>query len=157
MGFLSSFFGDGGYKKALSDLEKGKAAETSYYLKTAYENPLESSENAAALKQARDLLMANNKRAAEAAAVTGATDESVARQKAAGQQAVATAASQIAATGTARRDQAMQAYLQASRDYDQKMTEVRLAQENAETNALGGLLGAGIDAVTGLAALGKKK
>jgi hypothetical protein len=150
MGFLTNIFGSGGYDQVMDDLKKGKAAETASYLKTAYEDPLNSSEGAAALKQARDMLMSNNKRIAASAAVTGATEESVARQKALGQQAVASAASDIARTGTARKDQAMQNYLQASRDYNAKMNEVRLQKEQAETAALGGLLGAGLGLATTL-------
>jgi L-lactate utilization protein LutC len=151
MGFLSNLFGgSGAYNKALGDLEKNRAAETSVYLKTAYEDPLNDTANAAALKQARDMLMENNQRTAEAAAVTGATDESVARQKAAGTQAVATAASNIAATGTARRDQAMQNYLQASREYANRKAELQMQKEQAKTQALGGLLNAGIGLASSL-------
>jgi hypothetical protein len=148
MGFLSSLFGSGAYNKVIGDLEKDKAAETSYYQKVAYEDPLNNSANAAALKQARDLLMANNQRTAAAAAVTGATDESVAREKAAGVQAVADAASKIASTGTQRKDAAMQNYLQATRDYNQKINEARLQKEQAQTSALGGLLQSGLNIAT---------
>lgn len=144
MGLLSSFFGTGAYNQAISDLKDNKAAETSYYQKMAYEDPLNDSAAAAAMKQARDQLTESSRQAAASAAVTGATDESVARQKAAGSQAVADAASRIAQEGTARKDNAMQNYLQASRDYTAKINDLKLQREQQQTAALGGLLNSGI-------------
>ena len=82
MGLLSSVLGGNkAYKESIKDLQKAKDLEMNYYQEQAYADPLQDSANQAALRQARELLMANNKRTAGSAAVTGATDESVALQK----------------------------------------------------------------------------
>jgi hypothetical protein len=144
MGFLSGIFGSGAYDKAIDSLEKGRQRSTSYYLRKAYEDPLQDSANAAALKQARDMLMANNKRVAASAAVTGASDESVALQKASANEAVANMMSKVAAEGTSRRDAAMEAYQKVAREYDTAIANAQMQKEQQETQALSGLLGTGL-------------
>jgi hypothetical protein len=148
MGFLSGIFGgEGAYDKAIDNLNKGRQRETSYYLRKAYEDPLQDSANAAALKQARDMLMANNKRAAASAAVTGATDESVAMQKSAANETISNMMSKVASEGSARRDAAFEAYQKAARDYDTAISNAEMQKEQQNTQALGGLLSSGLSAV----------
>ena len=136
MGLLSRVLGGNkAYKESIKDLQKAKDLEMNYYQEQAYADPLQDSANQAALRQARELLIANNKRTAGSAAVTGATDESVALQK-----------QGIASTATAKKDQAMKNYLDANRSYTEAINNVKQQQAQQESSALGGLLNTGITA-----------
>ena len=74
MGLLSAIFGGGGaYKKGIRDLEGARDKELAYWERLAYSDPLQNSENQAALRQARELLKSNTQRTMASAAVTGAT------------------------------------------------------------------------------------
>lgn len=65
MGLLSRVLGGNkAYKESIKDLQKAKDLEMNYYQEQAYADPLQDSANQAALRQARELLMANNKRTA---------------------------------------------------------------------------------------------
>ena len=151
MGFLSKLFGtNGAYKKATKDLNNAKDLEMGYYKNLADMDQLQRSENQAALTEARELLSDSNRRAAARAAVTGATPESVSLSKQAATNAVAGITTDIARKATATKDQAMQNYLSANRQYTDAINNVRLQQAKAETEALGGLLEAGIGAATGM-------
>lgn len=152
MGFLSKLFGtDKGYKQAVSDLEKARDKELSYYENLAGMDYLQRSENQAALAQARELLTQNTQRLAGTAAVTGATPEAVAMQKEAANKALADITTGIAENSTAAKDQAMQNYLNANRTYTQAISNVRTKQAEEESNALGDLLRVGIGAAKGFA------
>ena len=144
-GILSSWLGkksgDGERKKAISDLETAKDRELSYWERLAYSDPLQNSENQAALRQARELLMANNRRAAATAAVTGATDESVALQKAASNEALEDITADIAARGTQQKTNAMQNYLAANKQYTDAINDARLKRGEEKANATGSLIG----------------
>ncbi len=151
MGFLSKLFGtNGAYKKATKDLNNAKDLEMGYYKNLADMDQLQRSENQAALTEARELLSDSNRRAAARAVVTGATPEAVAQSKQAATNAVAGITTGIARNATATKDQAMQNYLSANRQYTDAINNVRLQQAQAETEALGGLLEAGIGAATGM-------
>jgi hypothetical protein len=141
MGLLSSVLGGNkAYKESIKDLQKAKDLEMNYYQEQAYADPLQDSANQAALRQARELLMANNKRTAGSAAVTGATDESVALQKQGANQSLENI------TATAKKDQAMKNYLDANRSYTEAINNVKQQQAQQESSALGGLLNTGITA-----------
>jgi hypothetical protein len=133
-------FSSGGYNTALKNLEKQKSAATSYYLRQAYENPLDNSANAAALRQAREIFSDNAKRARNYAAVTGATDAAMVSQRAAGNKAIENAMSNIAAEGTRRKDAAMENYMKAAQSYDSQITNVQMQKEKENTSAISGLL-----------------
>lgn len=146
MGLLSRVLGGNkAYKESIKDLQKAKDLEMNYYQEQAYADPLQDSANQAALRQARELLIANNKRTAGSAAVTGATDESVALQKQGTNQSLENITAGIASTATAKKDQAMKNYLDANRSYTEAINNVK-QQAQQESSALGGLLNTGITA-----------
>lgn len=158
MGFLSKLFGtDGAYKDSVRDLEKAKNLEMGYYNNLASMDQLQRSENQAALAEARDLLTQSTRRSAATAAVTGATPEATALEKQAATKALADVTTGIARNASATKDQAMQNYLAANRQYTDAINNVRTQQAQAETAALSGLLGAGVDAATTIATGGLKK
>lgn len=152
MGFLSKLFGtDGAYEQARRDLAAGKQLETNYYKGLAEMDQLNTSENQAALKAARDMLAKNTQRIAATAAVSGASPESIAIQKVANNESMENIAGNVAAQATANKRSAMDAYIEANRHYTQALSNARMAQAQEETKALGGLLSAGKDlAVAGL-------
>lgn len=149
MGFLSKLFGtDSAYKQSINDLNKAKNTEMDYYKSLASMDQLQRSENQAALAEARDLLTASTKRSAGSAAVTGATPEAVALEKEAATKALADITTGIAKNASVTKDQAMSNYIDANRQYTQAINNVRTQQAQAESDALGGLLGAGIGAAS---------
>ena len=151
MGLLSAIFGGGGaYKKNIRDLEGARDKELAYWNRLAYSDPLQNSENQAALRQARELLKSNTQRAAASAAVTGATDESVALQKAAANEALEDITADIAAGSTQFKNNAMQNYLNANRNYTDAINNVRIKKAESEAQAMQGLINAGISLTTGL-------
>lgn len=144
MGLLSAIFGGGGaYKKSIGDLEEARDKELAYWNKLAYSDPLQNSENQAALRQARELLTANNQRAAAAAAVTGATDESVALQKSAANESLEDITADIAAGSTQFKTNAMQNYLNANKNYTDAINSARIKKAESEAQAMQGLINAG--------------
>lgn len=149
MGFLSKLFGtDGAYKQAVNDLNEAKDLEMNYYKSLASMDQLQRSENQAALAEARDLLTASTKRSAASAAVTGATPQAVALEKEAATKALADITTGIAKNASVTKDQAMSNYIDANRQYTQAINNVRTQQAQAESDALSGLLGAGIGAAS---------
>lgn len=152
MGYLSKLFGmDGAYEQARRDLEQGKQLETNYYKGLAEMDQLNTSENQAALKAARDMLAKNTQRIAATAAVSGASPESIAIQKAANNASMENIAGNVAAQASANKRSAMDAYIDASRHYTQAISNARMTQAQEETKALSGLLSAGKDlAVAGI-------
>lgn len=144
MGLLSAIFGGGGaYKKGIRDLEGARDKELAYWDRLAYSDPLKNSENQAALRQARELLKSNTQRALASAAVTGATDESVALQKAAANEALEDITADIAAGSTQFKNNAMQNYLAANRNYTDAINNVRIKKAESEAQAMQGLINAG--------------
>lgn len=144
MGLLSAIFGGGGaYKKSIRDLEGARDRELAYWEKLAYSDPLHNSENQAALRQARELLKANTNRALASATVTGATDESVALQKAAANESLEDITADIAAGSTQFKNNAMQNYLNANRNYVDAINNVRIKKSESEASAMQGLINAG--------------
>lgn len=151
MGFLSKLFGtDGGYKSSTKDLNKAKDLEMNYYQNLSYMDQLQRSENQAALAEARELLSNNIKTVASTAAVTGATPENVALAKKNATEALSNITTNVSKNATYNKDEAMRNYLSANRDYTTAINNVKIQQSKAETEALGGLLGAGINAATSL-------
>lgn len=149
MGFLSKLFGtDGAYKQAVNDLNEAKDLEMNYYKSLASMDQLQRSENQAALAEARELLTASTKRSAGSAAVTGATPQAVALEKEAATKALADITTGIAKNASVTKDQAMNNYIDANRQYTQAINNVRTQQAQAESDALSGLLGAGIGAAS---------
>lgn len=149
MGFLGKVFGtDGAYKEARRDLEKSKDLEMNYYRGLASQDFLQSSENQSALKAARDLLSENTKRIQAQAAVSGATPESVALQKQAANQSLENITTGIASNATASKNSAMENYINANRHYTNAIAQNRVQQAQAESQALSGLLEAGIGAAS---------
>ena len=144
MGLLSAIFGGGGaYNKSIRDLESARDRELAYWEKLAYSDPLQNSENQAALRQARELLKSNTDRVAASAAVTGATPETVALQKAAANESLEDITADIAAGSTQYRNNAMQNYLNANRNYTDAINNVRIKKSESEANAMQGLINAG--------------
>lgn len=144
MGLLSAIFGGGGaYRKSIRDLEGARDKELAYWEKLAYSDPLQNSENQAALRQARELLKSNTDRVAASAAVTGATPETVALQKAAANEALEDITADIAARSTQYKDNAMQNYLAANRSYTDAINNVRIKKSESEAKAMQGLINAG--------------
>lgn len=144
MGLLSAIFGGGGaYKKSIRDLEGARDKELAYWEKLSYSDPLHNSENQAALRQARELLKANTNRALASAAVTGATDESIALQKAAANESLEDITADIAAGSTQFKNNAMQNYLTANRNYVDAINNVRIKKSESEAAAMQGLINAG--------------
>ena len=149
MGLLSAIFGGGGaYKKSIGDLEEARDKELAYWNKLAYSDPLQNSENQAALRQARELLQANNQRTAATAAVTGATDESVALQKAAANESLEDITADIAAGSTQFKTNAMQNYLNANKNYTDAINSTRIKKAESEAQAMQGLINAGTSLAT---------
>lgn len=149
MGLLSAIFGGGGaYKKSIRDLEGARDKELAYWEKLAYSDPLHNSENQAALRQARELLKANTNRALASAAVTGATDESVALQKTAANESLEDITADIAAGSTQFKNNAMQNYLTANRNYVDAINNVRIKKSKSEASAIQGLINAGTKLAT---------
>lgn len=126
--------------KAIGDLESARDKELAYWERLAYSDPLQSSENQAALRQARELLKANSRRTAASAAVTGATDESVALQKAAANEALEDITADIAARGTQERNNAMSNYLAANKQYTDAINDARLKRGEDKATATNSLI-----------------
>lgn len=160
---MSKLFGtDGAYKQTIDDLNKAKDLEMSYYKNLAEMDQLQRSENQAALAEARDLLTTSSKRSAATAAVTGATPEAQALEKEAATKALSDITTGVARNASATKDQAMANYLEANKEYTQAISNVRTQQAQAESAALGGLLGAGMSVATtfatgGVGGIGGKK
>lgn len=153
MGFMSKLFGtDGAYKSNIADLEKAKSEATSYYKQLASQDAMQSSENQAALKAARDMLAENNQRAAASAAVTGASDYSVAMQKQQASDAVSDMMSDMSARTSQNKQAAMNNYLNANKDYTNAIAGQRQAQAAAESAAMSGLLNSAIGAASSFVA-----
>jgi hypothetical protein len=151
MGFLSFLGGGtGAYKSSIKSLEKNRDQELSYWNSRAHADYLNDSENQSALKQARELLRESASQAQARAVVSGATDESVALQKQANNEAMGNIISNIAADSSNKKDQAMQAYLSATRDYTNSINNLKIQKDQAQTQALGGLLSSGISLAGGL-------
>lgn len=149
MGFISKLFGsDGAYKSAEDELSKAKNLEMSYYKAQASMDPLQTSEAQASLKAARDMLAENTKRLAATNAVAGGSDYAVALQKKNATEAVGDMMSQMSAGATARKDDLMRNYLGANKEYTNAINNIRIQQAQAETQALSGLLDAGIGAAS---------
>ena len=144
-GALLEWFGgkgsSGERKQAINDLEEAKGKEQAYWERLVYSDPLHSSENQAALRQARELLKSNTQRTAAAQAVTGATDESVALQKAAATEALEDITADIAAGSTQYKNNAMQNYLLANKQYTDAINDARLKRGEEEGNATNDLIG----------------
>ena len=150
LSFLGRKKGDGERDLAISDLEGARDKELSYWNRIAYSDPLQNSENQAALRQARELLKANTQRTMASAAVTGATDESVALQKAAANEALEDITADIAEGSTQLKNNAMQNYLSANRNYTDAINNVRIKKSESEAKAMQGLIGAGTSLATSL-------
>lgn len=147
-GWLSGRGGSGERKAAEKDLQQARDRELSYWNKLAYSDPLQNSENQAALRQARELLKANTNRTAATAAVTGATDESVALQKAAANESLEDITADIAANSTNLKNNAMQNYLQANKEYVDAINDVRLKRGEEKANATNSLISGLTNAAT---------
>lgn len=141
LSFLGGRKGKGERKQAIQDLEGARDKELSYWERLAYSDPLQSSENQAALRQARELLKSNTQRTAASAAVTGATDESVALQKAAANEALEDITADIAAGSTQMKNNAMQNYLAANKQYTDAINDARLKRGEDQANATNSLIG----------------
>lgn len=141
-GSLLSYFGGRGkrVKDQAKNQESAKDRELAYWNRLAQSDPLQNSENQAALRQARELLKANTQRTAASAAVTGATDESVALQKAGANESLEDITADIAAGSTQFRNNAMQNYLNANKNYTDAINNVRLKRDEAEGNATNSLI-----------------
>ena len=145
MGFLSTLFGGGeAYDEKIDDLNKQKTEATSYYKSMSKMNALDSSENQAALRAARELLTDSTRRAAATQAVTGASDAAVALEKKNATDALADITSSMAAQTTSRRDAAMQNYINANKEYSNAIANVKLQKANAEAQAVGGLINSAV-------------
>ena len=138
--WLGSKSGGGERKQAISDLEGARERELSYWDRLLSSDPLYNSENQAALRQARELLKANNQRTAATAAVTGATDESVALQKAAANESLEDITADIAAGSTQFKTNAMQNYLNANKKYTDAINDARLKRGEDKANATNSLI-----------------
>ena len=138
--FLGGRKGKGERNQAIQDLEGARDKELSYWERLAYSDPLQSSENQAALRQARELLKSNNQRTAASAAVTGATDESVALQKAAANEALEDITADIAAGSTQMKNNAMQNYLAANKQYTDAISDARLKRGEDQADATNSLI-----------------
>lgn len=141
---LSSWLGgkgsSGERKQAINDLEEAKGKEQAYWERLAYSDPLHNNENQAALRQARELLKSNTQRTASAQAVTGATDESVALQKAAATEALEDITADIAAGSTQYKNNAMQNYLLANKQYTDAINDARLKRGEDQADATNSLI-----------------
>lgn len=140
LSFLSSKSGSGDRKNAIRDLEGARDRELAYWDRIAYGDPLQNSENQAALRQARELLKSNTQRTMASAAVTGATDESVALQKAAANEALEDITSDIAAGSTQFKTNAMQNYLNANKKYTDAINDARLKRGEDQAKATNSLI-----------------
>lgn len=138
--WIGSKSGSGERKKAISDLEGARDKELAYWEKLAYSDPLQNSENQAALRQARELLKQNTNRVAASAAVTGATPETVALQKAAANESLEDITADIAAGSTQFRTDAMQNYLNANKNYTDAINDARLKRGEEKANATNNLI-----------------
>lgn len=139
--FLGNRRGTGERKQAIAELEAAKAKDLAYWERLAYSDPLNNSENQAALRQARELLKSNNQRAAASAAVTGATDESVALQKAAANETLEDITADVAAGSTQFKNNAMQNYLAANKQYTDAINDARLKRGEDQAQATNSLIG----------------
>lgn len=139
--WLSSKGSGGERAKAEKDLAKARDKELSYWNRLAYSDPLQNSENQAALRQARELLKSNTSRAIATNAVTGGTDESLALQKSAANESLEDITADIAANSTNFKTNAMQNYLQANKEYVDALNDVRLKRGEDQANATNALIG----------------
>lgn len=146
MGFLSTLFGgDSAYDTIIDDLNQQRKETTSYYKSLAGMDALDTSENQAALRAARELLTDSTRRAAATQAVTGGSDASVALEKKNATDALADITSAAAAQTTSRRDAAMQNYINANKEYSNAIANVKLQKANAEAQAVGGLVNSAVN------------
>lgn len=113
-------------KKRREERAKAKAAEQSWYNREYNADESLKAANQRIMTKMFDRFREANKQAAATAAVMGGTDEAIAAQREQANQAMADAASQVAANGTARKDNISDQHMQ---------NQVNFANQDAEDEA----------------------
>lgn len=144
MGFL---FGHGGaYKKAERNWNRWEAAARAEYENQAGQG-IQNTAYQQALGKERDLLRDSLKAAASTAAVTGATPAAQALAQQQAVEAIADSTAKMGSNISADRNNAMQNYLQASRDATAQKNNALIQEAQAQSQALSGLIKTGANLV----------
>ena len=156
-GAASSIFGSLGKNKMLKEMRKsiqGQMQDNQNWFDRRYnEDATQRADAQRLLTMTADRFRNRNRQDAAAQAVMGATNEAAAASKAANNQALSDTASQIAASGAARKDAVENQYMARKADLQSKLDNINSQKQSIfdiAGNAIGGagqgfLAGMGVD------------
>lgn len=144
---VGSIFGGISASKAMKEvrnnLQARKQENRDWYDRRYNEDATQRADAQRILTKTEESIRNRNRQAAGAQAVTGGTEESVAAAKAANNGALAEAASQIAVSADARKDQIEQTYRQRDAQIDDALNAMEVNKAKAVASAVQGLSQAG--------------
>lgn len=144
---VGSIFGGISASKAMKEvrnnLQARKQENRDWYNRRYNEDATQRADAQRILTRTEESIRNRNRQAAGAQAVTGGTEESVAAAKAANNGALAEAASQIAVSADARKDQIEQTYRQRDAQIDDALNAMEVNKAKAVASAVQGLSQAG--------------
>lgn len=144
---VGSIFGGISASKAMKEvrnnLQARKQENRDWYNRRYNEDATQRADAQRILTKTEESIRNRNRQAAGAQAVTGGTEESVAAAKAANNGALAEAASQIAVSADARKDQIEQTYRQRDAQIDDALNTMEVNKAKAVASAVQGLSQAG--------------
>lgn len=147
MSAVGSIFGGISASKAMKEvrnnLQARKQENRDWYDRRYNEDATQRADAQRILTKTEESIRNRNRQAAGAQAVTGGTEESVAAAKAANNGALAEAASQIAVSADARKDQIEQTYRQRDAQIDDALNAMEVNKAKAVASAVQGLSQAG--------------
>ena len=126
-------------RKARAAQRRQEAQNTNWYLRRYNEDATQTAEGQAMLRKSREYAEDLYNKAAGASKVAGATDESAAMAKHAGNETVANTMGNVAASGTARKDNIEQTYMGLSNQLAQQ--RIATYQQSAQDAATAGSQG----------------
>lgn len=130
-------------KKYKRSLEAQKEANRDWYDRRYNEDATQRADAQRILTKTEEAVRERSRQAAGTQAVAGGTDEGVAAAKAAGSEALAEAASQIAASAGARKDQIEEAYQQRDSQLNDALNNLEVNKAQAISKAVQGVTQAG--------------
>ena len=146
LGIAGSIFGGISASKAMKkrkqQIENEKLENENAYQRAYNEDATQRADAQRLLQKTEESIRNRNKAVAGAAAVMGGTDQSVAAAQEANNQATAEAASQIAASAAARKDQVQERYESRKAELDSKLQDMEQQRAMNTSQAIQGVAGA---------------
>lgn len=153
MGFL--FGHGGGYKKAIKQWDQWEQAAKAEYENQANQG-IQNSAYQQALAAEREMLKDNLAASNAMGAVTGASPAAQALAKQQAVDAIADATAKMGANITADRNAAMTNYINAGKQATEAKSQALIAESQAQSQALSGLISAGAQLASSFAPVPKK-